>query len=74
MNDSNDKSLNALIDSIVYLRKVQISNWVQTPLQKVIVENEFRMIDNRANALKGSHALFCENNLIKALFYWGLIR
>lgn len=74
MNDSNDKSFDALIDSIVYLRKVQISSWIQTPLQLCIVENEFRILDNRANALKGSYALFCENNLIKALFYWGLIR
>lgn len=72
--DKNNNYFDAVIDSMVYLRKVQISNWVQTPLQMVIVENEFRMIDNRANALKGSHALFCENNLIKALFYWGLIR
>lgn len=67
-------SFDALIDSIVYLRKVQIRNLVHTPLQLCVVENEFRILDNRANALKGSYALFCENNLIKALFYWGLIR
>ena len=70
----NNNSFDIVIDSIVYLRKVQLNNCAQTPLQMVIVENEFRMIDNQANALKGSHALFCENNLIKALFYWGLIR
>ena len=74
MNFVNYKSFNELIDTMVYLRKVQISNWVQVPSQLVIAENEFRVIDNRANALKGSYALFCENNLIKALFYWGLIR
>lgn len=67
-------SFDVAIDSMVYLRKVQIRNLVHTPLQLCVVENEFRILDNRANALKGSYALFCENNLIKALFYWGLIR
>ena len=62
------------VDLCVNLRKAQLNNWAQTPLQLCVVENEFRILDNRANALKGSHALFCENNLIKALFYWGLIR
>ena len=65
-------SFNTLIDTIVYLRKVQIINWAQTPLQLGIVENDFRIIDNRANALKSSYALFCENNYIKALFLLGI--
>lgn len=62
------------IDLCVNFRKAQLNNWAQTPMQRAFIKNEFRFIDNRANVIKGSHALFCENNLNKALFYWGLIK
>ena len=61
------------IDLCVNLRKAQLNNWAQTPMQRALIQNEFRFIDNRANAIKGAYALFCENNHIKTLFYWGQI-
>lgn len=74
MNDSNHKSFNALIDSIVYLRKVQISKLAQSPILQSFAMNEIRSLENRANFVKGNYSLFCENNTSKAIFHWMGIR
>lgn len=72
-NYMRDKTTD-FIDLCVNLRKAQLNNWAQTPMQRAFIKNEFRLIDNKANAIKGFNALFCENNYQKALFYWRLIK
>ena len=66
--------VDAVIDSMVYLRKVQISNLAQNPNLQSIAMNEIRLLENRANLVKGFHSLFNENNISKAIFHWMGIR
>ncbi len=74
MNNWNYKSIDAVIDSMVYLRKGQISNLAQSPILQGFAMNEIRLLENRANLVKGFHSLFNENNISKAIFHWMGIR
>ena len=67
-------SFDAAIDSMVYLRKVQISKLAQSPILQSFAMNEIRSLENRANFVKGNYSLFCENNTSKAIFHWMGIR
>ena len=67
-------SFDATIDSMVYLRKVQISKLAQSPILQSFAMNEIRSLENRANFVKGNYSLFCENNTLKAIFHWMGIR
>ena len=67
-------SFDAAIDSMVYLRKVQISKLSQSPILQSFAMNEIRSLENRANFVKGNYSLFCENNTSKAIFHWMGIR
>ena len=60
--------VDAVIDSMVYLRKGQISNLAQRPILQGFAMNEIRLLENRANLVKGFHSLFNENNISKAIF------
>ena len=66
--------VDAVIDSMVYLRKVQISNLSQNPNLQSIAMNEIRLLENRANLVKGFNSFFNENNPSKAIFYWMSLR
>ena len=67
-------SFDAAIDSMVYLRKVQISKLAQSPILQSFAMNEIRSLENRANFVKGNYSLFCENNTSKAIFHWMCVR
>ena len=66
--------VDAVIDSMVYLRKVQISNLAQNPNLQSIAMNEIRLLENRANLVKGFNSFFNEKNIPKAIFHWMGIR
>ena len=67
-------SFDATIDSMVYLRKVQISKLAQSPILQSFAMNEIRSLENRANLVKGFNSFFNENNPSKAIFYWMRLR
>lgn len=74
MNNWNYKSIDAVIDSMVYLRKGQISNLAQSPILQGFAMNEIRLLENRANLVKGFNSFFNENNPSKVIFYWMSLR
>lgn len=67
-------SFDAAIDTMVYLRKVQISKLAQSPILQGFAMNEIRLLENRAYLVKGFHSLFNENNISKAIFHWMCVR
>lgn len=67
-------SFDAAIDTMVYLRKVQVSKLAQNPNLQSIAMNEIRLLENRANLVKGFNSYINENNPLKAIFYWMRLR